>query len=108
MYVRADVAAGRDPDQQPLNLVLVVMVQQDVGAPAGARGGLPQQVVQLPFADVLRSIDLRHRGTVSQRLLASTMLYPLPNTKTFDVRQMIRSRSTIVRMRSRNFHNSRC
>src|SRR6516225_8464641 len=35
-------------------------------------------------------------------LRASTMLYPLPNTNTFDVRQMIRSRSTMVRMRSRN------
>jgi hypothetical protein len=41
-------------------------------------------------------------------LLASTMLYPLPNTKTFDVRQMIRSKSTMVRMRSRNFQSNRC
>ncbi len=41
-------------------------------------------------------------------LLASTMLYPLLKTKTFDVRQIMRSRSTMVRMRSRNFHSSRC
>jgi hypothetical protein len=41
-------------------------------------------------------------------LLASTMLYPLPNTKTFDVRQMMRSKSTMVRMRSRNFQSNRC
>ncbi len=40
-------------------------------------------------------------------LLASTMLYPLLKTKTFDVRQIMRSRSTMVRMRSRNFHSSR-
>jgi hypothetical protein len=52
------------------------------------------------------------RGLYCSRLVyglrASTMLYPLPNTNTFDVRQMIRSRSTMVRMRSRNFHNNRC
>src|SRR5262245_56072067 len=46
--------------------------------------------------------------TLTYGLLASTILYPLPNTNTFDVRQMIRSRSTMVRMRNRNFHSSRC
>jgi hypothetical protein len=50
----------------------------------------------------------RHAAAVIYGLLASTMLYPLPNTKTFDVRQMMRSRSTMVRMRNRNFHSNRC
>src|SRR3954465_15494117 len=36
------------------------------------------------------------------------MLYPVPKTNTFDVRQMIFSRSTIVRIFSRYFHSSRC
>ena len=41
-------------------------------------------------------------------LMASTVLYGLPKTKTFEVRQMIRSNSTNVRIFSRYFHNRRC
>src|SRR6516225_2034325 len=40
--------------------------------------------------------------------VASTVLYGLPNTNTFEVRQMIRSNSTNVRILSRYFHNSMC
>ena len=41
-------------------------------------------------------------------LLASTTLYGFPNTKTFEVRQIIFSKSTNVRIRSLNFHKSKC
>jgi hypothetical protein len=55
-----------------------------------------------------RSLHCGIRPGCVYGLLASTMLYPLPKTKTFDVRQIMRSSSTMVRMRSRNFHSSRC
>src|SRR6202035_3323105 len=41
-------------------------------------------------------------------LVANTVLYGLPNTNTFEVRQMIRSNFTNVRIFSRYFHNTRC
>jgi hypothetical protein len=41
-------------------------------------------------------------------LVANTVLYGLPKTNTFEVRQMIRSNSTNVRIFSRYFHNTRC
>src|SRR5258707_311836 len=42
------------------------------------------------------------------RVIASTVLYGLPKTNTFDVRKMIRSSSTKVRIFSRYFHSTRC
>src|SRR5262245_40776894 len=47
-------------------------------------------------------------GKLVAGLMASTMLYPLPNTKTLDVRQMIPSSSTMVRILNRYFHRNRC
>ena len=41
-------------------------------------------------------------------LVASTMLYALPKTNPFDVRQMIDSNSTNVRILSRYRHNTMC
>jgi hypothetical protein len=41
-------------------------------------------------------------------LVANTVLYGFPKTNTFEVRQMIRSNSTNVRILSRYFHNTRC
>src|ERR1700722_868077 len=41
-------------------------------------------------------------------LVANTVLYGFPKTNTFEVRQMIRSNSTKVRIFSRYFHNTRC
>jgi hypothetical protein len=41
-------------------------------------------------------------------LIASTVLYGLPKTNTFEVRQMMRSNSTKVRILSRYLHNSMC
>gem|GEM_PF-4378319 len=42
------------------------------------------------------------------RMFANTVLYGFPKTNTFEVRQMIRSNSTKVRIFSRYFHNTRC
>ncbi len=41
-------------------------------------------------------------------LKANTVLYGLPKTNVFEVRQMIRSNSTNVRIFSLYFHNTRC
>ena len=41
-------------------------------------------------------------------LVANTVLYGFPKTNTFEVRQMIRSNSTKVRIFNRYFHNTRC
>src|SRR5262245_17660254 len=52
--------------------------------------------------------DLYSTAGPAWGLVASTVWYGLPNTNTFEVRQMIHSNSTNVRIFSRYFHNTRC
>jgi hypothetical protein len=54
VHVRADVARRLEPDQQPLNLVLVVRVQQQVRALSRARRCGIQKPCDLVVADQLR------------------------------------------------------
>jgi len=51
---------------------------------------------------------LRSECHAAGGLVAKMMLYPFPNTNAFDVRQIIFSKSTIVRIRRRYFHKDKC
>ena len=66
------------------------------------------EVNRPPVGGRLRHPPRAAEAAPAAGLVASTVLYALPKTNVFDVRQMIFSMSTIVRILSRNFHSNTC
>src|SRR6266851_6872872 len=73
----------------------------------GPRSGVHFTVSATP-PNVSEDARVCREQDAASGLVASTVLYGLPKTNTFEARQMIRSNSTNVRIFSRYFHNTKC
>ncbi len=90
------------------NLVLLDGKVRGLGALENLVDENGDTAVSLVEADSIRHETTGVHVIYAAGLMASTMLYALPKTNPFDVRQMIHSNSTNVRILSRYFHNSMC
>ena len=100
---RTDQAVSRHPGQRVRECWFAIVDAADPESGDGDRG---RNLIRNPISGRSLRTALETPKPVDADLVASTVLYALPKTNPFEVRQMIHSNLTNVRILSRYFHNS--